>query len=149
MRLLIVGQAPSRTSDAREPLSGRSGKRLASLCGLSIEEFVDRFERVNVVEHPCPDGWPVEEARERGAEILLRYFKGGRRIVLLGPLVIGAIMAPSPGRDDLLRFRLRWFGGQVRFGFEVAHHPHPSGRNRFWNDPARVEAARRFWRELA
>jgi hypothetical protein len=139
---IIIGMAPSKTSDPRQALSGRSGARLAGLCGLSLEEFLDTFERYNLLP-----GWQgragkgdrylsVPEARAQAERVLEAL--SGRRVV-----VLGAINATA--------FGLRWPKLEFR-GFRggaFAWCPHPSAINLFWNDPANFDAARRFWTELA
>ncbi len=86
-RPLIVGQAPSRRSDPREPLSGRSGERLAVLCGLGMPSFLARFERVNLLdEFPGKSGkgdlLPREVARFAACNLTGQLRQ--RRTVLLG-----------------------------------------------------------------
>lgn len=142
LRPIIVGQAPSRISDPGEPLSGRSGARLAALCGLTLPDFLARFERINLV----PD-WQgkagkgdasvtAPDARDRAG--LLRAAFSGRRIV-----VLGAINAAAFGLDwPKFSFRSHWGG-------EFAWSPHPSGFNLFWNDPIGAEIGRQFWSQLA
>ena len=49
MKPLIIGQAPAAGSNPREPLSGNSGRRLAALCGIPHEAFLDAFERVELL----------------------------------------------------------------------------------------------------
>jgi uracil-DNA glycosylase len=48
-RPIIVGQAPGPNTDPLEPLSGRSGARLAELCGITHPEFLARFDRRNLL----------------------------------------------------------------------------------------------------
>lgn len=143
-RIIIIGQAPSRASDPREPLSGRSGARLASLCGLAMPEFLARFERWNLLDaHPGRrEGVEgdvyvgVREAR-RLADGLLPALRG-RFAVVLGATNAAAfrITAPAFEFHDVARCGLAW-------------SPHPSGVSRWWNDAANEERARAFWRSLA
>lgn len=126
MKVVIIGQAPSRLSDPREPLSGRSGARLASLCGITLPEFLDRFERRNLL-----DAFPgrregtegdfyvgLREAR-RIAEGLLPGLRS-RSTVVLGATNMAAfgITAPAFRFQDLAGCRLAW-------------SPHPSGVSRW------------------
>jgi len=140
---LIVGQAPGRRSNPNEPLSGKSGRRLAALCGLDLPAFLDRFDRVNLVY-----GWPDErakgdaflgcvEARHAAAELAPRLAR--RRAILLGHRVAAAFHA-----SDLPYFKWTRLGDAM-----IAVAPHPSGVNLFWNDPANVRTARRFWRSVS
>lgn len=141
LKPLIVGQAPSASSDPAEPLSGRSGRRLASLCCLSLDEFLAGYDRVNLVaEFPGKlskgDAFPIEAAR--AGAVLIRA-QEPRRLVLLGSGVARAFGVPD-GAPTLL-----WF--------PLGHHraaicPHPSGVCQWWNDPLNVGQARSFWLEL-
>lgn len=142
LKPIIVGQAPSCTSDPDEPLSGKSGGRLAELCGLTMPEFLDRFDRINLQPNwlgrlERGDRYlSVHEARAKAQ--LLRAAFADRRIV-----VLGAINATAFGiRWSKLYFRRHWNG-------EFAWCPHPSGLTRFWNDPVNVALARHFWTALA
>lgn len=142
MKPLIVGQAPSRFSDPREPLSGRSGRRLAALCGTDLDGFLAAFERVNLIgSHPGKagkgDSFPLARARRAAAVVSARFH--GRSVVLLGGNVAAALGVAGV---DLLR----WHKAP---GFTFAVCPHPSGVCRWWNSPANEKAARVFWRRLA
>lgn len=141
-RVLIVGQAPSRLSDPTEPLSGRSGERLARLCGLDLPSFLARFERVNVAP-----AWPgkagkgdryfgAREARRVADD--LRSLTAGRSIVVLGSANAAAFRLTVPA------FRFQQVGDA-----RIAWSPHPSGVNRWWNEPENEARARVFWRQLA
>ena len=141
MKPLLVGQAPSRLSDPLEPLSGASGRRLALLCGMGVGEFLDAFDRVNLLDRwPGRDGkgdhFPLAAAR-LAASRMARSLRG-RRVVLVGARVASAFsLEAEPFRvADAL-------------GATVSVSPHPSGINHFWNDAANVRRARRFWRRLA
>lgn len=131
MRPIIIGQAPSSLSDPNEPLSGRSGRRLAELAGLSVEEFCETFERRNlIVRGPFK---PLQAALCAAA--LLPVVKG-RTVVLLGPAVARAFNLKLDPLDWSFPFGC---------GTVVGMCPHPSGRNRFWNYVENVERARLFW----
>ena len=76
MRVLLIGQAPSRMSDPAEPLSGPCGGRLADLCGLSLPDFLARFDRVNLIDRfpgkaAKGDLFPVDRARRKVIDLLL------------------------------------------------------------------------------
>lgn len=137
MRTVVVGQASSRTSDPAEPLSGRSGQRLAELCGVTMPEFLERFERINLLvgwqgKSGKGDRFDPAEAPERVAKTM-EYLRG-RNVV-----VLGAINATSLGvLWPKLSFRPFNAGN-------FAWCPHPSGINVWWNDRVNVAEARRFW----
>lgn len=139
MKAVIIGQAPSSTSDPSVPLSGKSGKFLAKLAGVPFEKLGDVFERVNVLnEHPGNakkkgDKFPMRLARPAAAA--LKPSLSGRKVVLLGKKVAEAF-----GHDGA---PFEWVPDPA--GFEVATCPHPSGVNLFWNSVEnRAEACRFF-----
>jgi hypothetical protein len=140
-KVLLIAQAPSARSDPLRPLSGSSGERLARFCDLPLPAFLDRFERVNLLPAYLGalergDVFPASLARRRADD--LRHAFEGRRVVLVGLGVARAFRFDAPP--------LSWrdHGGGL-----AATCPHPSGLNRWWNDPGRVEAATAFWRALS
>lgn len=140
---LIIGQAPSRTSDPCAPLSGSSGRRLALLCGVPLPAFLDAFERVNLLSrYPGRDGkgdrFPVRAARVRAGEIVASGTMLRPRVVLLGAQVafVFGLKKIEP---------LRWY---LQDDIGIAMCPHPSSASLWWNHPENVEAARAFWRAL-
>lgn len=142
---LLVGQAPAARSEGT--LLGASGRRLARLCSLSLEEYAARFARVNLVpEYPGPgsrgDAFPVARARE-GWERLAPLLTGRSAVVLLGSSVAAVVGFAAPTWE--------WREVSVDGGppFLVARAPHPSGVNPWWNDALGVLRAERWWRELA
>lgn len=144
MTPLIIGQAPG-ASGGPEPLAGRCGQRLADLCGLSLEHYLARFERRNLLlAFPGKDGkgdaFPEEEARDAAIAIIGTGMMLNRRTVLLGQGVARAFGLSLSECDNL-----RWYG--VRSLIAVC--PHPSGVNRWWNVRENTEAARVFWTTLA
>jgi len=137
-RPLFIGQAPGHPGPVR-PLEGRNGKRLASLLGVSVEEYLSGTDRVNLLnEYPGRagngDAFPLDAARAAAREMLPRL--KGRVVILLGRGVARAFGV----RANFLEI-------EHRDGVTFATIPHPSGRNRWWNDPANVERAARFLRE--
>ena len=134
--LLIIGQASGRMPG--ETLGGRCGARLASCAGMTLTEFLARTDRVNLLEY-WTDGWRMLEARERCKD-LVNDIAAHRRTVLLGRWVAAAFRNKAPLFDWTDAFR---DGGSL-----IAVAPHPSGRNRWWNDPENVARAQVFWRDL-
>jgi uracil-DNA glycosylase len=145
VRPLIIGQAPSRNREAEPPLSGRSGSRLAKLAGVSLGEFLALTDRVNLVEwFPGSAGrkgdrFPVKEAEERSHAILPMC--SGHRVILLGANVSRTFRFGTPPP-------FKWALSKTPVYAEWTLCPHPSGVNLWWNDPANVESARRFWTDL-
>lgn len=141
MKTILIGQAPSRTSDPGEPLSGRSGERIAALCGLDLPTFLDTFERYNVLPYwPGKDGkgdrYTAAEIRHRAE--LIHSFIAGRKVVILGVINARVLSVTWP-----------MFSFRPHCGAQFAWSPHPSGINRWWNDLLNVSLAESFWRQLA
>jgi uracil-DNA glycosylase len=140
--VLIIGQSPS--PDTLTPFDGRSGARLADLCGLSHAAFLARFQRTNLIAHYPGrringDNFPLAAAK--CCALAMEPGLVGERVVIVGLQVARAFRVPT---EPL--FAWRWVEGA---GYLAAVSPHPSGRNRWWNEAANVEAARRFWSGLA
>lgn len=143
MKPLIIGQAPGPKTDPAEPLSGPSGRRLAALCELSLDDFLACFQRVNLMNRfpgKAGKGDAFRIDRARRAALRLSQSFGGRKVVLLGNHVARAfeVLPISPPGA----FMPMW-GGLVTI------FPHPSGISRWWNDPKNVRLASQFWRMLA
>jgi hypothetical protein len=105
-----------------EPPNSAGGRLCRKVLGLTPDEYLSRFDRVNL----CSRKWRIADARSRASE--LRIDRPGGVFVLLGAKVASA------------------FGWGFRpFGVsEILHHsrwqrfvmlPHPSGRCRLWNEP--------------
>lgn len=141
MKPIIVGQAPSRSSDPSEPLSGRSGERLAFLCNCTHGEFLAAFERRNLLDaFPGKDGKgdgfvSPGEARLLAIPLISQFID--RRIILLGNMVATAFGVEYP---HYAFFR--------HLGASYTVTPHPSGINRHWNEPGSVQTAAVFWRSV-
>lgn len=134
MKPLIVGEAPNRSGSYRTPCEGRVGRRLAACCGLSFDDYLRRFERTNVFARP-PARWRIAVARRRAWRLVRGRF-GDRVVVVLGRRAAAAF--------GLFDYFVWTRVGRAR----VTVVPHPSGRNRYWNDPARVARAARFMRRI-
>jgi len=128
-KVIIVGLAPGKSSDEALHPRGMTGKRLADLCGLSDDEYLDRFTLMNL--HPKADSGRDQEAAKNILPVLR-----GRRVVCLGRRV----------SDSLGTEMFKW--GVSRGGFVGSSMPHPSGLNRWWNNPRNVTRARKFARSL-
>jgi hypothetical protein len=129
-RLLIIGEAPSNDG---APLEGQVGATIAEYAGISIEEYLARTERHNLFPQPILI-WHDGQARQNAIDIWPSLI--GRTTLLLGRNVTLAFGLHPP---DL---SLTW--KHPNEDVEIAMLPHPSGRNRWWNDPENRSAARRF-----
>lgn len=142
MRVLVVGQAPARStrSGAAALQDSASGDRLERLLGLQPGTLLAFVETANLLDcYPgevrpgqSGDRFDWAEAR-RGAERL--DLDGVDLLVLLGAAVARAFRVPEPA--GLLS------ATTVR-GVRAVVLPHPSGASRWWNDRANRNAARRF-----
>lgn len=148
MRLVIVGEAPSRTSDPKKPLSGPSmRRRLVEFFG---EDAYGRAEKRNLLAaYPGRSAgkgakFPAVEARKAAVALAERFEKSAtpRYVVLLGRRVASAFFATGV---DAKLFEDRRLGGRSVY----AVFPHPSGVNRWFNDPANVRKAKRFGRKVS
>jgi uracil-DNA glycosylase len=134
---LLIGQAPSRITDGKLPFSGRSGLFLARLLGIEHEQLSELFELRNLIARwPGKDGkgdlFPLAVARLEADAVPI----AGRTVVLAGTQVATAFGVAK--LDRLVWHRLR--------GAKIGIIPHPSGLNRWWNEPENRDAARRFLR---
>lgn len=138
-KLLLIGQAPSKTGDNLHPLEGRIGRMLSGLAGVAFDDYLMLTERINLFsewtgrrEGAKGDSWDDLAARQRASE-LVRGFRD-RTVVLLGRNVGRAF-----GLD-----RLPWMTWIDFEGGRAAVLPHPSGIVRWWNDPKNRAEAGRF-----
>ena len=140
-KVVLVGEAPGRPMRPdEEPLMGRSALRIAGLAAITVAEYREQTERMNLFDQPQAR-WRVRDAEKAAAAILPRF--DGRRVIMLGQRVAAAFDVA-----DYVPFTWGWGverGGRVRFDFAVI--PHPSGRNRFWNTEENRALARIFLRQ--
>src|SRR5258708_4171208 len=128
MKPLIVGEAPGKGGDASKPVEGRVGARLAACAGLTFEEFLTTFDRVNLLqEQPQDNGngtdFNIKAAGRRARELELSL-EQLPLVMLLGKRVAAAF------RMTRVEYFQAAFIGTVPT-FVV---PHPSGINRWYND---------------
>lgn len=138
-RLVLVGQAPSRTSSAIA-FGGDSGARLARLLGMSLSDLLRVVDTTNLLpgwpgrsSSGKGDAFPMAAARRAAAELAARE-DPSRAFLLAGMSVARAF---GVARLGFLRWGL--LGGR-----RVAVIPHPSGVSRWWNDGANRARARAF-----
>lgn len=131
--IIFVGQGPSQDGDPYKPLEGAIAERIGSL--LKISDFVEGYARINLnsewIGKLGGDGkgdvFDGAEGRA-SAKVLLRG--SWTRYVLLGKKVADAF--------DVKGEPLQTVKHGVKAFFLL---PHPSGINRWWNEPDNVAAA--------
>lgn len=143
-RPLLVGQAPGPRTRPDYPLypypSTSAGGRLMGLMGLELHQYTRMFDRVNVLytfpgKHERDDKFPMTKARP--AAEAMRHFLYGREVLLVGRGVAEAF-----GHEPSY---LEWVL-EPWWGYRYAVLPHPSGRNRWYNEPGNRERAEEFLR---
>ena len=150
-RILLVGEdfgrALPRYRSDRYALTGQSGERIAALAGLEFPAAYARvFDRMNLVALPAE--WSDSDAVARGVERVTAMIAERERVVLLGRRVAAALDALDMSLLEWKSWRVRVDGAIVSSSVEVARFPHPSGRNRWWNEPANIELARSFLKDV-
>ena len=121
LHTLFVGEAPASLDAA--PLTGDTGRRLSSLLG--VEDVRSVAAAVNLYGRPTERGdWDETTARNAWSSLDVYSY---RYVVLLGRRVQAA--AGFPGREQLTVHEIP--GSKQR----AVLVPHPSGLNRFYNDP--------------
>lgn len=118
-------------------------RRIESLMGLPSWTLEDRFHLANL--------WAENEI-VRESEAGHRVHRGLMALRELG--VKRAVFLGATARDGVSSCLglgkvpwLQWYPDHVS-GLTVAVSPHPSPRNRWWNDEENVERARDFWQDL-
>lgn len=149
MKPIIIGQAPGPNTDPMRPLpplpKSGSGGRIARFCDLSPEEYLETFDRTNLLYYfpgrwKRDDKWPRREAEIAAAAV--KPFLRGRDVILLGRNVARAFGYPAQQLD----FHT-WFRDEV-WGFSVSVVPHTSGRNKWYSKQNNEEVSREFWKAL-
>ena len=96
---------------------------MSSVLGISTKLHLGLW-RTNL----CNSGWSHKQARQRAAALVTADAPWSA-ILLLGRRVSEAV-----GYDEPFFTSSLWFDGALR----LLSIPHPSGRNRQWNDPTSV-----------
>lgn len=139
-KILLVGYCPSHRGSPSRPLDGPgTGHRLAKLCGLSHEEYLKTFDRINLhYETPLKrDSDTRAKGRLNAVEVLRRK---NEKMIILGREVLQAFGAYVDPSDCPIA---SWFDfGSVK----IAYIPHPSGLNRYYNDSKNTKLVERFLR---
>ena len=116
-----------------------TGHKLWKMTGLSRGDYV-KITRRNVVALWPGDGFfPVDIARKGAA--VLRPLLAGHHVVFMGRVVATVFGHYKP---ELLTWRT--LGGETGYTWVVL--PHPSGRNRWYNDATNRGAAELLMRQV-
>jgi hypothetical protein len=138
---LIVGEINPYGHDERFALypypDGCAGERLCHMVmGLNRKTYLDSFDRVNLLQQ---DRWSAPAARASANRLAVLDAEYRRTYVLLGRKVSEAFALYECAMPSLVR------RGDVS---AIVVLPHPSGRNRAWNDPGLVATCRKILREV-
>lgn len=158
MSTLIIGEAPSlvwydkgigKSGRKLTPFDGPGGERIAKLIGVSLEEWLDNYERVNLFDVPI-GYWEAGRAQLHAACMIARpEYKNVNRLILFGRKVEKAVIGTS---FDYFQAHMRGFPDYAASDkiegsvLEMVTAPHPSGLSRWWNDEELVERARVWWK---
>ncbi len=127
---LIIGEAPGKHGDASKPVEGRIGARLAACFGLTLEEFLEAFDRVNLLQGQPQDSgrgtnFNVKEAGRVARSWEQSDFIDERPLVLL----LGKRVAAA------FKFTNAEYFVKVKIAGATTYVvPHPSGVSRWWNE---------------
>lgn len=135
MKPLIIGEAPSKNEHPPSPIAGRIGKRLARCADMPFERFLEEFDRVNLLtvrQDAAEKGFTFDLGAARLVAREMRWtvpqfspsWTEDRFVLLLGQRVASAFDVRMPYLEE---FKLH--------GARTFILPHPSGVNRWWNDP--------------
>lgn len=132
-RIVLVGEDNPLSSAPEHALyphpPGCAGNRLMKLLGLPVQQYL-AINRMNL----CTRSWDGKEAKRRAQLVLADPSAPWRVVVMLGSKVKRAF-----GIDCNFFYyttepsTVEWMHGPVT----LVSLPHPSGRNRVWNDPTR------------
>ena len=139
---LIIGEQPSKNGNPEQPLEGRIGHRMAEWMGITYEQYLDFFVRVNLLPQRIEysgkgTDFNVKLAR-RSAKQIEETFTPGRIVVICGKRAASAF---GIVKTDYFE----WFALNHAKAVIV---PHPSGVNRWFNDPSNEMKMMAFCRVL-
>ena len=127
-----------RSEFALYPIPATSaGGRIQAMSGLSRRDYLERFDRQNVL---ATVEWDAKRARLEAP--IIRKALAGRIVIALGAAVNSVMRG---GTEHELAPPFRWTPDGA--GGWIAKAPHPSGRSTFYNDPLHRELLRIFLEE--
>jgi uracil-DNA glycosylase len=132
MKPLLIGQAPNRGREPGKPFKGRTGRFLARAAGMEEREFMSSVRLMNLLDRwpgkaGKGDRFPLKEGHVAACRVNLR----GNHALLAGKRVAASFGIKKPA----------FLTCHEVHGGVVWIVPHPSGINRWWNDPGNREKA--------
>lgn len=137
MKPLLLGMNNPYSDDPKYDLfpypENSAGYRLYALLGDDVRrgEYLAAFDRLNLLH---AREWSAKAARKAAAQLLPSL--NGRFVVVLGREVRCAL-----GLDPAEPLALRRYCPASGPVFSWLAFPHPSGRNRWWNEPGNRDRA--------
>jgi hypothetical protein len=146
--VVVLGMAPAADGASAWSADTPSGQRLAELAGCAPDKLGRHFALDNLVPYAAPSREALRDAGQ------LYRFVPECWYLLAGVEVTQALGKRSlprhkdskvPWHDAWSRSVLSWY--ESREGVVMSVLPHPSGRNRWYNDERCRAAAQKFLRE--
>ena len=137
--LKIVGQSPPKSG--LPPFCGDAGKRLARFFDLPLAVLRERAFLVNLYDRPR-QRWDPNDARTAAADF---YNASDHRDVIL---TVGRKVTDAFGVSDGW-FTITELIDEDKRSVFFGSIPHPSARNRFWNDWANRYRAKLYLENIA
>ena len=135
MKPILVGESNPFSYDPEMALypwpRGSSGSRIAHMLGMSDDEYLAAFDRMNLMSNSSR--WSVVSARAAADEIIKSH--NNRTLLLLGSKVASAFWLGNMVVYQAYKFERSFSGETSHASFAAMRLPHPSGRSRIWNDP--------------
>lgn len=120
------------TRENRSWAGGQTGRRLAELCGVPYEVLIECARFVNLLgrwpgraRSGTGDAWQPQAARRYAREVVWPLVTERDIVVLLGRKVADAMAVEGEPCGLVVEAGRPW----------LVTLPHPSGVNRWWNDP--------------
>jgi uracil-DNA glycosylase len=131
LTILFVGENATSPVEPAEVLVGPSGRRLATMLNITLAQFARRYARRNL---SSGTHWDEQESRSGAWQAT----RGCTRVVLLGSRVRRAFGFEAVSALDVA----------TKDGKRFLMLPHPSGRNRWYNDARNTARAAAVLREF-
>lgn len=142
----MIGESPGTGYPDEPVLGGRFSKKMAKV--MSIEEpiFLSMFIRSNLIDFPVKDWNTASRILAKHTISLVEPFLDQRIVFLAGRRVAAEFgVVDVDYYREVAHMKTLPCGNDVTYGTIVI--PHPSGRNRWWNDRNNTAEAKRFWRD--